>query len=63
MSEGVAALAHTQLYLSSLLALFQPLIAVCLHASHVCASDEMGAAIQVAAFRQKDEGGLIPVSL
>ncbi|KAJ4945812.1 hypothetical protein JOQ06_023490, partial [Pogonophryne albipinna] len=37
------------------------LIAVFLRALDVCASDEMGALIQVAAFRQEDEGRLFDV--
>lgn len=49
--------------LSSLLALVQVLIAVFLHTLHICAPDEMGALIQVAALRQKDGGGAISASL
>lgn len=59
--KGAVALEKSQGYLSSLLARFQVLIAVFLHALDVCAPDEMGALIQ--AFRQKDEGRLISVSL
>lgn len=61
--NGAVALEQIQVYLSSLLALFQVLIAVFRHALDVCAPDEMGALIQAAAFRQKDEGRLISVSL
>lgn len=57
------ALEQIQVFLSSLLALFQVLIAVFLHALCVCASDEMGALVQVAASRQRDEGRLISGSL
>lgn len=63
MSSGAVAQEKIQVYLSSLLALFQVSIAVFLHALDVCASDEMGPLIQVAAFRQKDEGRLVSVSL
>lgn len=63
VSNGAVALETSQVYMSSLLALFQVLIALFLHALDVCASDEMGAFIQEAAFRQKDEGRLISVSL
>lgn len=53
------ALETTQDNLSWLLAPVQVLIAVFLHTLHVCAPDEMGAPIQVTAFRQRDVGGAI----
>lgn len=65
LSESVrsVSLEKIQVYLSSLLALFQVLIAVFLHALHVCVSDEMGAFSHRAAFRQRDEGRLVSLSL
>lgn len=61
--NSAVALETIQVYLSSLLALVQALIAVFLHALDVCAPDEMGALIQVAAFKQKDEGRLVSAPL
>lgn len=63
VSNGTVTVEQIKVYLSSLLALFQMLIAAFLHALDVFASDEMEALIQRAAFRQGDEGGLISVSL
>ena len=57
MNAVIAALINQIHTSASLLALFQVLIAVFLHALCVCASDEMGALVQVAASR--DEGRLI----
>lgn len=63
VSNGTVALEDIQVYLFSLLALFQVLIAVFLHALDVCSTDEMGALIQRTAFRQIDEGTRLSVSL
>lgn len=63
VSNGTVALEDIQVYLFSLLALFQVLIAVFLHALDVCSTDEMGALIQRAAFRQIDEGTRLSISL